>query len=144
MKKRLISQYLIFVFITIYLGQSIFAQKSIGLNTEVKISISKKIGISFGHAIPSVEKSIKSSGIELSKRDILITYKTIQNSIETFSVFKPTLNIFRNNNNSSLSISNGSEKELRQVMYNDNILINIIDETKRNNFLNQHLVTIVY
>ena len=144
MKKRLLTQFLFFVFVTIHLGQSIFAQKYIGLNTEVKIGISNRIGISIGHDIPSKQKSIISSSLELPKRDILITYKTIQNSIETFSDFKPTLNIFRKNNNLSLRISNGSEKELRQVMYNDNILINIIDGTKRNNFLNKHLVTIVY
>ncbi|MCP5061022.1 MAG: hypothetical protein GY936_00970 [Ignavibacteriae bacterium] len=144
MKKRLLTNYLFFVFMTIYFGQSIFAQKSIGLNAEVKISISKRIGISIGHEILCEPKFTLSSSTELSKRDILITYKTIQNSTEIFSVLKPTLSIFRKNHNSSLSISNGSEKELRQVMYNDNILINIIDGTKKNNFPNKHLVTIVY
>ncbi|MCP5062525.1 MAG: hypothetical protein GY936_08690, partial [Ignavibacteriae bacterium] len=95
MKKRLLTNYLFFVFMTIYFGQCIFARKSIGLNTEVKISISKRIGISIGHEVLCEPKFSLSYKTELSTRDIQITYKTIQNSTEIFTVLKPTLSIFR-------------------------------------------------
>jgi len=144
MNRKLLSKYLFFVFFTIYFVQSIFAQKFVGLNTEVKISISKKIGISINKEIPSHQSYTSSSRMKLPKRDILINYNTYEISLDSFPKYKPTLNIFRKKNNSLTSLSTGKEKELNQVMYDDNILISIVENPYSNNFRTKHIVTIVY